>query len=346
MLRVGIVGASGYTGAELMRIIWNHPGMAVSMVTANQYRGTAIESLYPSLGGFYEGEFEVYDPVEIEKRCDVIFLGLPHGESMKVVPEIFDMGKKIVDLSADFRLKDPGMYEQWYGLRHECPGFLQSAVYGLTEINRDLVVSAAIVANPGCYPTAVLLGLLPLVNGGFAEGVVVIDAKSGVSGAGRKPTLETHLPQCAESVTPYSVSGHRHLPEMTSMLERGSSENRVGIVFIPHLVPMSRGILCTMYVPVNKRLKRGDVLDLYEAEYGEELFIGLLEGGKYPATKAVLGSNRCHIGIEVSGTEDMVVVMTAIDNLVKGAAGQAVQNMNLMCGLPEETGLCGPGIFP
>lgn len=345
MIRAGIVGASGYTGAELMRILWGHPEIDVTVATANRYRGERIGALYPSLQGFYPGEFQAYEPETMESECDVVFLGLPHGESMKVVTDIESMGKKVVDLSADLRFDDAATFERWYGVEHSCPGLLDEAVYGLTEINREAVAAAAVVANPGCYPTGSLLGLIPAARAGHLAGTVMVDAKSGVSGAGRKTTLGTHFPQVSENVSPYAVTAHRHAPEISSQLEKATGAP-VGLTFVPHLLPMSRGILCTMYVPHEGSDGADSIREEYREFYRGERFIRVLDEGDFPQTKAVQGSNNCHISIEVTEGGGTLVIMTAIDNLVKGASGQAVQNMNLMCGLPEEMGLEAPGLFP
>jgi len=345
LIRVGIVGASGYTGAELMRIISGHPEMEVTIATANRYRGELISNLYPSLEYYYPGTFQAYEPGVIDDRCDVVFLGLPHGESMKALPEIVSMDKRVVDLSADLRFDDPGEYEKWYGEEHACPELSVRAVYGLTEIHRKAVAAAGLVANPGCYPTGALLGLIPAAEAGYIKGTVVVDAKSGISGAGRKATPTTHFSQVSENVAPYAVSGHRHMPEISAGLAKVTGET-VAIVFTPHLVPMSRGILCTMYVPLDRNTGAGEIRDFYQEFYRGERFIQVQGEGVYPQTKAVQGSNNCQISLEVPGDGSTLVVMSAIDNLVKGASGQAVQNMNLMRGLPEWMGLESPGLFP
>ena len=346
LIQAGIIGASGYTGAELLRIIAGHPEMAVTVATAQEYSGKKISSLYPSLGEFYEDEFKTYDADEVQEKCDVVFIGLPHGTSMKYVPDLMVMGKKIVDLSADFRFEDPAVYEKWYGAKHSCPELLGEAAYGLPELNREKIASAQLVANPGCYPTAVALGLLPLAAGSLVSGTVSVDAKSGISGAGRKLTLETHFPQVADGVTPYAVSGHRHKPEMEQILAGVAGGGMFPIVFIPHLVPMNRGILCTMFVQLKDRMGDSEIRDLYNDAYSGEVFVQLLDTGGCPQTKAVQGNNNCHIGLASTLDGEGLVVMSAIDNLVKGASGQAVQNMNLLCGLPEDTGLLAPGLFP
>ena len=346
MIRAGIIGASGYTGAEILRILSQHPDMKVTVATAREFGGKRISSLYPSLGTVYKDEFSIYERDEIAEKCDVLFIGLPHGESMKIMPELFSMDKKIVDLSADFRFDDPGLYEKWYGVPHSCPGLMGEAVYGLPELNRERIAGARLVANPGCYPTAVVLGLLPVVEASLVSGAVVIDAKSGISGAGRKLTLETHYPQIADGITPYAILGHRHQPEMEQILSGVAEGTPFPVVFIPHLVPMNRGILCTVYIHLKEKMGDSEIRDLYNDAYGDESFVHLLDEGECPRTKAVQGSNNCHIGLVTALGGEGLVIMSAIDNLVKGASGQAVQNMNLLCGLPEDTGLAVPGLFP
>ncbi|MFH1149061.1 MAG: N-acetyl-gamma-glutamyl-phosphate reductase [Actinomycetota bacterium] len=343
-VKVGIVGASGYTGAELMRLLWGHPGASVEVFTANKYAGKSVGSLYPSLGPYYEGSYTEYDPAALE-GCDVVFLGLPHGKSMKVAPELLEAGFKVIDMSADFRLGGIEEYELWYGISHECPELLTEAAYGLPEIYRAEIAGARLVANPGCYPTATLLGLYPAARAGLINGTVVVDAKSGVSGAGRGLTLQTHFPQVADGMAPYAVSGHRHLPEVKGGLAGLAQDPEPKVVFTPHLAPMNRGILCTIYVPLADDAEPSEVRGVYESTYAGEEFVHLLPEGRYPDTKSVQGGNDCHVALEFPGS-DMLIVMTVIDNLVKGASGQAVQNMNILCGLPEGTGLAGPAVFP
>jgi N-acetyl-gamma-glutamyl-phosphate reductase len=346
LLKAGVVGASGYTGGELLRILWHHPDIDVVLATANQYADEPIGSLYPSLAQAYSGSFEAFNHEAACEKCDVFFLGLPHGESLKTLPMLAGEGKRVVDLSADFRFGDAVEYEKWYGAKHSEPQLLEEAVYGIPEINREMIAGARITANPGCYPTAALIGIYPVAKAGLIGGTVVVDAKSGVSGAGRKPTLGTHYPQIADGIEPYSVSGHRHFPEMLGELNKLNAGKAVNMVFTPHLVPINRGILCTIYVPLREAQEDTVIRRIYEESYAGEPFVHLLGRGRYPQTKSVQGSNNCHVAVELPGEGNMLVVMTAIDNLVKGASGQAVQNMNLMCGLPETTGLAGPGLFP
>ncbi|MDD5748448.1 MAG: N-acetyl-gamma-glutamyl-phosphate reductase [Actinomycetota bacterium] len=346
MKRVGVIGASGYTGLELMRIIFSHQKLEVSMLTARKYVTERVSKLYPSLTGFFDFDFKEYKSELIAESCDAVFLALPHGESMKVAKELLDYGIKIVDLSADFRFHDANEYEKFYGMKHVCPEIAESAVYGLTEIMRREIESASIIANPGCYPTASLVGLYPLAKNDLISGTVVIDAKSGVSGAGRKLSLDTHYPQVSDSICPYSVFFHRHQPEIERQLVSYSSGSAGDVVFVPHLTPMNRGILCTMYVPLKTAMRFDDVFSLYQQNYSNEKFIKLLERGVYPSTKNVQGTNNVHISFEVKNGGNELIVMSAVDNLMKGGAGQAVQNMNLMLGLKEEEGLMFPGLFP
>lgn len=343
MFKAAIVGASGYTGAELLRILWGHPGIEVAVATAKQYAGEPIGSLYPSLAMQYSGKFQEYSP-EILDGCDIVFCGLPHGQSMGVVSEAAAAGMKVVDLSADFRLT-ADEYQQWYGLEHASPQMLKSVPYGIPEINRDLIAAAQVVANPGCFPTASLLGLAPLAKAGVIGSRVIIDSKTGVSGAGRKLTLGTHYPQVADNILPYGVAGHRHLPEIWGELEKLTGEE-MEVVFTPHLAPMNRGILSTMYVSVPESATPAAVRSLYDEAFLAEPFVHVLAEGKYPETKAVQGTNNCHLAIETARGGMTLVVMAAIDNLVKGASGQAIQNANLMLGLEETSGLEGPGLFP
>ncbi len=345
-MRAGIIGASGYTGAELMRILDGHPGVEVTYVTAHSYAGKTVTELYPHLHRYAGARFRSFDADEAAASADLHFIALPHGESMQVVPGLLEGGVKVVDLSADYRLSDPELYRRWYSLEHTSAGLLERAVYGLPEINAELIAAASLVAVPGCYPTAVILALAPAVGKGLqgAE-TAVVDAKSGVSGAGRSLSLAAHFAQAEGSVKPYSVGAHRHTPEMEEVLSSVAGRE-IAVAFTPHLIPMSRGILATCYMSVGNGHAGEDIAEAYGDFYADSPFVVLLASGSFPETKAVCGSNYCHIGWHLDKERGMLTVASAIDNLVKGASGQAVQCMNLMQGWDEETGLEAMGIFP
>lgn len=345
-MKVGIIGASGYTGAELLRILYGHPEVEVAYVTAHTYAGEKVTALYPHLHVYGGERYREFDPQEALSMAGFHFIALPHGRSMQVVPPLLEGGAKVVDLSADYRLSDPVVYRHWYGRVHSSAHLLQKAVYGLPEIFGEKIANADLVAVPGCYPTAIILALAPLADAG-CEGLkeVVVDAKSGVSGAGRTLSLATHFAQAEGSVKPYSVGGHRHIPEMEEVL-RTIYGGYAGIIFVPHLVPMSRGILATCYVKVGKKVSANNIAGLYRDYYRERPFILLEDEGSYPETKAVCASNYCRIAWHLDATKGVLVVTSAIDNLVKGASGQAVQCMNIMMGWEEDLGLKTLGIFP
>ena len=335
MISVGIVGGTGYTGVELLRILCRHPGVELAAITSRGEAGTAVAELFPSLRGRIGLRF--CDPADAGlTSCDLVFFATPNGIAMTQARELLERGVRIIDLAADFRLRDHSEWERWYGMPHACPDLLDTAVYGLPEVNRERIRAARIVANPGCYPTAVQLGFLPLVEGGHVElGSLIADAKSGVSGAGRKAELNILLAEAADSFKAYGVSGHRHLPEIRQGLGVAAG-GPVGLTFTPHLVPMIRGIHATLYA----RLTRStDLQALFEARYAAEPFVDVMPPGSHPETRSVRGANICRLAVHRPGGGDVVVVLSVIDNLVKGAAGQAVQNMNLMFGLPEATGL-------
>ncbi|MCL4498769.1 MAG: N-acetyl-gamma-glutamyl-phosphate reductase [Chloroflexi bacterium] len=346
MIKVGIIGASGYAGAELMRIVAGHPGAEIAFVTANQYMGSCVSDLYPNLTGIVELEYVEFEPEQVS-GADIVFVGLPHGASMEIVPQLVSRNVKIIDLSGDFRLSDAEVYESWYGLRHIAPEIIGRAVYGLTELYREEVSKASFVSNPGCYPTGSALALAPVVKEGLIDlDSILIDAKSGASGAGRSAKLETHYCTIDENFTAYKVGGkHQHTPEIERVLGDMAGRDLV-VGFTPHLIPMSRGILTTAYAGLKGSATVESLVELYRRFYEGCTFVKILDGGKMPQTKAVSGSNYCHIGIAVDARTKRVVIVSAIDNLVKGAAGQAVQNMNLMFGLEEEVGLTAAGLYP
>ncbi|RJP27457.1 MAG: N-acetyl-gamma-glutamyl-phosphate reductase [Actinobacteria bacterium] len=345
-MKAGIIGASGYTGAELLRILDGHPEVETAYVTAHTYAGKMVVDLYPHLHRYAETLFSTFDAREAIASAGIHFVALPHGESMQVVPQLLEGGAKVIDLSADYRLSHAGEYKQWYDLEHTSPHLLEDAVYGLPEMNGERIVDARLVAVPGCYPTAALLALAPPAKAGLVgiEGVVV-DAKSGISGAGRSLSLAAHFAQADESVKPYNVGAHRHTPEMEEVLSSLAGE-KTQVVFTPHLVPMSRGILATCYMRVGTEVDDAEIERIYGEYYAGCPFVILLGSGVFPETKAVSGSNYCHIGWNLDSQRRMLTVAAAIDNLVKGASGQAVQCMNLMQGWSEDAGLEAMGIFP
>jgi len=343
VISVGIVGGTGYTGVELLRLLVTHPKVDLKMVTSRSEAGKLVADTYPNLRGFTEVYFTEPD-VKTLSTCDLVFFATPNGTAMKMVPELLEQGVRVIDLAADFRLRDAAEWQQWYGMPHACEDVLAEAVYGLPEINRDAVRTAKVVANPGCYPTAVGLGFLPLIENGLIEDQhLVADAKSGVSGAGRGANVAALLCEASESFKPYAVEGHRHLPEIRQTL-CGISGHSVGLTFVPHLVPMIRGIEATLYAVLKKT--DVDLQALYEERYKNEPFVDVLPKGTMPETRSVRGANVCRISVFQPQGGDTVVVSSVIDNLVKGAAGQAIQNMNIMFELEETAGLNRPALMP
>jgi N-acetyl-gamma-glutamyl-phosphate reductase len=343
MIKVGVVGGTGYTGVELLRLLVNHPNVELRVITSRSESGRKVANLFPNLRGFTDIEFSVPDAGQLE-QCDLVFFATPNGTAMTMVPRLLEAGVRVIDLAADFRLADAAVWEQWYGMPHACPEFLAEAVYGLTEVNREAVAGARLVANPGCYPTAVQLGLLPLLEAGVvAADNIIADAKSGVSGAGRKAATGTLLCEASENFKAYGVDGHRHLPEIRQGLERATGKP-VGLTFVPHLTPMIRGIHATLYATVAD--SDVDLQSLFEARYRDEIFVDVLPAGSHPETRSVRGANHCRIAVHKPQQAKTVVVLSVIDNLVKGAAGQALQNMNVMFGLPETTCLDGVALLP
>lgn len=335
MIKVGIVGGTGYTGVELLRLLVQHPQAEIVCITSRGEAGLPVSDLFPSLRGHLDLAFT--DPAQADlASCDVVFFATPNGIAMQQARALLDAGVRVVDLAADFRIRDIAEWEKWYGMSHACPELVAGAVYGLPEVNREQIRSARLVANPGCYPTAVQLGFLPLLEAGLVDTASLIaDAKSGVSGAGRK--AETHIlfAEAGDNFKAYGVGGHRHLPEIRQGLA-GMSGQPVGLTFVPHLTPLIRGIHATLYA----RLTRdADLQALYQQRYRDERFVDVLPPGAHPETRSVRGSNQCRIAVHRPQGGDTVVVLSVIDNLVKGAAGQAVQNMNIMFGLPESTAL-------
>jgi N-acetyl-gamma-glutamyl-phosphate reductase len=343
MIRVGIVGGTGYTGVELLRLLAGHPEVALTIITSRSEAGRDVADLFPNLRGHLDIRFTQPD-LDRLCECETVFFATPNGTAMTMVPQLIDAGVQVIDLAADFRLKDPEVWEQWYGTAHACPDYLEQAVYGLPEINRDAIRAAQLVANPGCYPTAVQLGFLPLIEAQVVDiDGLIADAKSAVSGAGRKAATATLLCEAGENFTAYAVPGHRHLPEIRQGLESAAG-GPVGLTFVPHLTPMIRGIHATLYAGL--RDPGRDLQALYEARYNNEYFVDILPAGSHPETRSVRGSNHCRIAIHQPQQGGVAVVLAVIDNLVKGAAGQAVQNMNIMQGFDEQLGLTGIALIP
>lgn len=343
MIRAGIVGGTGYTGVELLRILARHSGVNVSIVTSRSDAGIRVDALYPSLRGAIDVVFTEPDVDELS-ACDVVFFATPNGTAMLMAEQLLERDVKVVDLSADFRLKDPELWSHWYGMQHSCPDLIAEAVYGLPEVNREAIKKARLVACPGCYPTAVQLGFLPLIEGGLIDFEhLIADVKSGVSGAGRKAQVSTLMSETGESFKAYAVNGHRHLPEIKQGLELVSGKN-IGLTFVPHLVPMIRGIHATLYGQLQG--VAGDLQALYVQRYADECFVDILPQGSHSDTRNVRGSNLCQIAIHQPQGSQSVVILSVIDNLVKGASGQAIQNMNLIFGLEEKSGLEIVAVYP
>ncbi|MDT4329239.1 N-acetyl-gamma-glutamyl-phosphate reductase [Methylomonas sp. MED-D] len=342
MIKAGIVGGTGYTGVELLRILTLHPEVEVAAVTSRADAGTRVDKVYPSLRGYCD---VVFTRPEIEnlRDCDVVFFATPNGIAMTMAEALLALGIKVIDLSADFRLQDSAEWEHWYGVEHACPELIGEAVYALPEVNRAAIRAARLIACPGCYPTAVQLGFLPLLEHGLVDvGNLIADCKSGVSGAGRKAELSSLMSEAGESFKAYGVAGHRHLPEIRQGLRRATTE-RVGLTFVPHLTPMIRGIHATLYARLTKSV---DLQSLYETRYQDEKFVDVLPAGSHADTRNVRGSNRCQIAVHQPQGGDVVVILSVIDNLVKGASGQAVQAMNLTMGLDEFIGLELVPLYP
>jgi N-acetyl-gamma-glutamyl-phosphate reductase len=344
MVKVGIVGGTGYTGVELLRLLAQHPQADVRAITSRKDAGTKVAEMFPSLRGHFRGLAFVEPDAKALAGCDVVFFATPHGVAMAQARELLAAGTKIIDLAADFRLRSPAEFERWYKMPHACVDLLEESVYGLPEVNREAIRTARIVGNPGCYPTAVQLGFLPLLEAGIVDtGHLIADCKSGVSGAGRKAELNLILPEAADNFAAYGVKGHRHLPEIVQGLN-GMSRTPVKLVFTPHLTPMIRGIFATLYAPL--RDTGVDLQALYERRFADEPFVDVMPPGSLPDTRSVRAANVCRLAVHRPPESDLVVVLAVEDNLVKGAAGQAIQNMNLMCGLPETTGLMAPPVLP
>jgi N-acetyl-gamma-glutamyl-phosphate reductase len=343
MVKVGIVGGTGYTGVELLRLLASHEEAEVVAITSRAESGRRLDDLYPNLRGIYDLAFSEPD-VQALAACDVVFFATPHNVAMNLVPELLAAGARVVDLSADYRIRDADLWSDWYGEPHASPELLSEAVYGLPEVNRAQIADASLVACPGCYPTSVQLGFIPLLARGLVDPAhLIASSASGVSGAGRQAKVDNLLTEVADSFKAYGVAGHRHLPEIEQGLADVAGEP-VAVTFVPHLLPMIRGIHSTLFA----RLKgeAGDLQALYEQWYADEPFVDVLPPGMLPQTRTVKGANRCQLAVALPQARDTVVVMAAIDNLVKGASGQAIQNMNIMLGLEESMGLRQVGLLP
>jgi N-acetyl-gamma-glutamyl-phosphate reductase len=346
--RIAIAGASGYAGAELVRLAAAHPFYEITAVTSEKSAGQPVSSVFPSLTGIVRQSFEALAPEALAERADAVFLALPHTKSQEPAALCLKAGRLVVDLSADYRLKDVTVYEQWYQTSHSYPHVLTGAVYGLPELHRGAIAKAKLVASPGCYPTAAVLQLAPLCAEGLVQlDTIAIDAKSGISGAGRSPSLTYHFPEAHESLEPYKIGQHRHIPEIEQELSAiAGAFGSVTVAFTPHLVPMNRGILSTAYCKLKHRVALADLRALYRKFYAGERFVRLYEEDIVPNPRYIKGSNYCDIGVYLDARAGWVVTVAAVDNLVKGAAGQAIQAMNLMLGLPEDAGLTAPGSYP
>ncbi|WP_026470441.1 N-acetyl-gamma-glutamyl-phosphate reductase [Alkanindiges illinoisensis] len=343
MISVGIVGGTGYTGVELVRILLRHPNVQIKALTSRTEAGMRVDAMFPSLRGLTDLEFSNVDQ-DVLNQCDVVFFATPHGVAMKQARDLVDAGVKVIDLAADFRLKNTTEFEKWYGMPHACPDLLEESVYGLPEINREAIKTARIIGNPGCYPTTVQLGLLPLLKAQeqlVQFDTLIIDAKSGVSGAGRKAETSLLFSESSDNFKAYGVKGHRHHPEIVQGLDAISQQKGWfdRMIFVPHLVPMIRGMFTTMYLKLTEQGKQADLQALFESAYATEPFVDVMPAGSLPETRSVRGANQLRIALYRPNNGDTLVILVVQDNLVKGASGQAVQNMNLIFGLPETTGL-------
>lgn len=338
-LKIGIVGGTGYTGVELLRLLALHPYAELTVITSRGDTGLPVADMFPSLRGYVDLTFS--DPTTVDlSACDVVFFATPHGVAMSQAQALFKAGVKIIDLAADFRLQDTAVFEKWYKMPHACADILKDAVYGIPELYREQIKSADVIGNPGCYPTTVLLGLAPLLEQGFIDfsAPILADCKSGVSGAGRKAEVATLFAEASDNMKAYGVAGHRHHPEIHAQLMQLASE-KVDFIFVPHLIPMIRGMLSTIYVKLSARANSLDLQTLYEKRYANEQFVDVLPAGNLPETRSVRGSNQLRIALHKQADTGYLTILVVQDNLVKGAAGQAVQNMNIMFGLDESSGL-------
>lgn len=345
MIRAGVLGGTGYAGIEVVRLLLRHPEAEITRIVSQSYAGQKIAEVYPSLMGVCDVVCSALDVDDIAANCDVVFTALPHGASKEVIPSLYEKGLKVIDLSGDFRYNDPAVYEKWYGESHSNPELLQESVYGLCELHREEIKQARLIGNPGCYTTCSITALAPLVKAGIADNTsLIIDAKSGVTGAGRGLALPNLFCECTETMKAYKVATHRHTSEIEQELSLLAGED-IMLSFTPHLAPMKRGILATCYANLKDKHTAEELVELYKDFYAGDPFIRIYPAGTLPEVKHVAGSNYIGIGLVVDERLNRVVVVSCIDNLIKGAAGQAVQNMNLLFGLPEDTALADPGMY-
>ncbi len=347
MIKVGVVGGTGYTGVELLRLLAQHPEVSLEVITSRSEKGILVSQMFPNLRGHIDIPFTEPD-MDALGACDIVFFATPNGVAMKSVPELLDKGVKIIDLAADFRFSSEANWEKWYGVPHACPDLLKEAIYGLPEMNRAEIKAARLVANPGCYPTSVQLGYAPLLKNGLIKAAdLIADCKSGISGAGRGASVANLQAESSESVKAYAVAGHRHQPEIIQGLQ--AFDNTVGLTFVPHLMPMVRGIHSTLYATLigeQAGLQALDLQKLYEQHYENEPFVDVMPVGSTPETRSVKGSNMCRIALYRPEGGNRVIILSVIDNLLKGAAGQAIQNMNIMFNIEETKGLDSIAILP
>ncbi len=338
MIKVGVVGGTGYTGVELLRLLALHPEVELTAITSRGEAGMAVAEMFPSLRGRIDLKFVTPQEAALE-RCDVVFFATPNGIAMKQAAELVAAGVRVIDLSADFRIRDLAEWQRWYGMEHAAAELVAEAVYGLPEVNREQIRKARVLANPGCYPTAVQLGFLPLIEAGLVDTAFLIaDAKSGVSGAGRGAAVGSLFAEAGDNFKAYGVPGHRHLPEIRQGLARVAGAP-VGLTFVPHLTPLIRGIEATLYARIKPGVELPDLQQLYETRYANEAFVDVMPAGSHPETRSVRASNLCRLAVHRPQGGEVIVVLSVIDNLVKGAAGQAVQNLNIMFGFDERLGL-------
>jgi len=342
-----VIGATGYTGGELLRLLLNHDKMEIGLLTSETHAGKKVSQFHPNLTGLVDQDFITLDVNKVIKESDVIFAALPHGASNEIISKIYSIDENVnlIDLSGDFRFDDLSVYEEWYKIKHTDPELNKKAVFGLPELYKEKIKKAKLIANPGCYPTSAILGSAPLLKNKLVKEDIIVDSKSGVSGAGKKLTDNTHFPEANDNFSAYGVATHRHSPEIQQEMEKLFGK-KVNLSFTPHLLPINRGILTTIYLSFIDFMETKEVINLYNEFYKDCPFVRILPEGKYPQTKAVAGSNYCDIGIKSDKRTGRVIVISAIDNLVKGASGQAIQNMNLMMGFDEKEGLKVVPLYP